>query len=84
MPSVRSQKTAVEGAEAPNYDAGPALYEKLCPQLEGLPPGSYVVIALETGEFVTGPSLSAADELFEKRYGNIPGYVRRIGRLTRI
>ncbi len=64
--------------------AGRALYEDLRSRLEGLPVGSYVVIAVETGEFVTGASLSEAADAFEKKHGDVLAYVRRIGQLTRV
>lgn len=64
--------------------AGQALYEELRPKLEALPAGSYVVIAVETGEYETGESLSAASAAFERKHGDVLAYVRRIGSLTRV
>ncbi len=64
--------------------AGRALYEDLRPKLEPLSSGSYVVIAVETGEYSTGESLSAASAAFERKYGDVLAYVRRIGSLTRV
>jgi hypothetical protein len=64
--------------------AGKVIYEELRPTLERLPPGSYVVIAVDTGEHVTGPSMSKAVDAFERKYGDVLAYVRRIGHLTRV
>ena len=64
--------------------AGRALYEELRPKFEHLPTGSYVVIAVETGEHMTGASMSKAVEAFEKKHGDVLAYVRRIGHLTRV
>lgn len=64
--------------------AGKAIYEELRPRLEKLPAGSYVVIAVETGEYATGPGMREAVATFDAKYGAVLAYVRRIGHLTRV
>ena len=64
--------------------AGRAIYEDLRPQLGKLPVGSYVVIAVESGDYVTGATMSKAAEAFEKKHGDALAFVRRIGRPTRV
>lgn len=41
--------------------------------------GEFVAIGLEGGEYVTHPDMYAIGNEFDKRFGNRPGYVRRIG-----
>ena len=55
--------------------AGDAHYQELRGTLEKLPHGSYVVIAVETGAYVTGPSLSEASSAFERKHGDVLAYV---------
>lgn len=58
--------------------AGPALYAELLPKLRMTTGARYVVIAVETGEYATGVTMTDAADAFEKKYGEALGYVRRI------
>jgi len=59
--------------------AGPALLEKLLPELSKLPTGTVVAINCVTGEYVTGKELSEASDAFESRFGKTVGWIHEIG-----
>jgi hypothetical protein len=59
--------------------AGPVLYAELLPKLQKMPQARFVVIAVETGAYETGPTMADAADAFERRHGDILAYVRRIG-----
>ena len=59
-------------------------YERLRPELEKLPPGSNVAMGIETEEYATGPNMNAALDAFDRRFGEKPVIVRRIGQLMRV
>lgn len=79
--SVNVARLKQEAEETFIGRAGEALYQDLEPHLKGLPEGSYVVIAVETGAYTTGKKLTEAISVFEQAHGDVPAYVRRIGRL---
>lgn len=59
---------------------GESLYQRLRADLEAKHFGRYVMINTETGDYVTGETLSVAHTEFLNRYGlDAPGWGTRIG-----
>lgn len=62
---------------------GTAYLERLAPELRalGLPQGSYAIVNVATGEYVTGSDMDEAARKFRKEYGKTIGWAARIDRL---
>jgi hypothetical protein len=65
-------------------EIGETQFQKLLPSLSHLPQGSYVIIKVETGEFFTGATALEADDEYERRFGDAPGYSRCIGGFVQV
>ena len=62
--------------------AGPALYADLLPKLRRMKSARFVVIAVETGDYEVGATMTEAADAFERKHGEALGYVRRIEKRT--
>ena len=58
---------------------GEAWLEKLKPELDHLPNGTVVVINCATGEYITGETRLDALHKFQRRFGNVAGWMHEIG-----
>jgi len=60
---------------------GKKWYEQLGPKLELEHRGQFLIINVETGEYVLGDDELATHEAFDKKFGNVPGLVKKIGEI---
>jgi len=63
---------------------GERMYRKLRSELERKHRDGYVAIAIEHGDYAVGADRNEAMALFSARFGNAPGYLRKIGALDRV
>lgn len=82
MATTMTADKAIEGDKI--AELGRSIYERIKPELEKISKGSHIVINVCTGEYVTGDTMDAACDAFDRRYGNVPAYVRRIGQPIRV
>ena len=61
---------------------GEALYRKI--DVSAFAHGTYIAIDLASGEYVHGATDLEALDKAEARFGNAPGYLRRVGDVLRI
>ena len=58
---------------------GEAVYQSLRKQLEVEHKGKFVLINVQTGEYVLGETTEEVTQCFWQSYGKVPGYLRGIG-----
>ena len=65
-------------------DRGNKWYAQLSTALEKEHWGEFVAIRIDTGEYVIHPDEYAIGDEFEKAFGDIQGFVRKIGEQLRL
>jgi hypothetical protein len=49
------------------------------PSVKAEPVGTYVIVNLGTGEYVTAPKLVDANDMFQRRFPEATGFAHRVG-----
>jgi hypothetical protein len=79
MAITEAERATLEAKATRVCEIGEAQFQKLLPCLSHLAQQNYVIINVETGEFVTAATALEADDEYERRFGDASGYSRCIG-----